>query len=1284
RRVKETTLGAYAHQDTPFEMIVDALNPERNLSHAPLFQVMFALQQQLGQQQPGRDGPRGQGLSMSAIEAHSGTSKFDLTLFMVETGGNAGGAGALSGAFEYNTDLFDPATISRLIEHFTILLGGIAADPGLPLSELPLLGEAETRYLLHEWNATAADFPAHLAAHQLIEAQADAHPSAVAVLAAGETGETIALTYQELDARANQLARRLRKLGVGLDDRVAISLERGVELPVAMLATLKAGAGYVPLDPTYPPDRLAFMLEDCGAKVLLTQARVLERLKIENDRLQIVLLDDLLAESLDESAIFNLQLAVHPDSLAYAIYTSGSTGRPKGTLIHHRGLVNYLTWCRRAYPLGEGGGAPVHSSISFDLTVTSLLAPLTAGKTVHLLPEGLPVEVLTGALRDHGGYSLVKITPAHLQLIGQQLAPDEAQGRTRSFIIGGENLLAEHVEFWRANSPETRLFNEYGPTETVVGCCVYEAPATGDVTGSVPIGRPIINTRLYILDRHLRPAPLGVPGELYIGGVGVARGYHDRPDLTAERFLPDPFIEDYKSKIEDAPFQPDLQSSIFSLPSTPTKGWRMYRTGDAVRLRPDGILEYLGRLDDQIKIRGFRVELGEIESVLSEIEAIKEAAVVAQGAGADRRLAAFVVFAAGKEASAADLRAALGKRLPDYMIPVAFTALDALPLTANGKVDRGRLARAEGQALEMGADAAGPFVAPSTPTEQILAGIWAGLLKLEDAGRISVNASFFDLGGHSLLATQLLSRIRDAFDVDLPLRALFEAPTLAGSAAAVDAALAGRRRGAVARPVALPRDGRPLPLSFGQQRFWFLDRLEPGNPFYNVPSAVRLLGELNVDALTYALGEIVRRHEVLRTAFREEAGKPVAVVSDAPGDGLLALSDLSASGLDEREAELRTLAMREASAPFDLARGPLFRARLVRLAADEHVLLLTMHHVVSDAWSNEVLGREVAAFYASYITQRPAPLPPLPIQYADYAAWQRDWLQGETLAAEVEHWRKELAGLPALLELPTDRPRPSVQSYRGANETFELEAQVASGLTALARREGATPFMVLLAAFQTLLHRYTGQEDIPVGVPIANRTRGETEGLIGFFVNTLVMRGRFGGAPAGGLTFRELLQRVKETALDAYAHQDLPFETLVDTLQPERSLSYSPIFQVLFNLQSARPSGATADARSAALRMEPFESPSATSPYDLTLSMSDGADGLRGTFEYAVDLFDASTIRRMIGHFSELLAAAVADLPGQGADTPIGRLPLLTAAERTQLAAWNDTARARPDRPIHA
>ena len=1284
-RTRETALGAYAHQDVPFEMLVEALQPQRNLSHSPLFQVMFALQNMPPLRlQAGAD----DGLSISPVSAHSGTSKFDLTLFMIESGER------LSGALEYNTDLFDDATIERLAEHFRTLLGGIVADPDQRLSALPLLTEAERRYLLVEWNRTQADFPADKLAHQLIEEQACRTPDAIAVKVKAEAERNSALTYRELDERANQLAHYLRGLGIGPDTIVAICMERVLELPIAILGTLKAGGAYLPIDPTYPADRIRYMLEDSGARVVLTQERVLAsgnwKLEAGSQELAIVRLDtdwpSIARQPTTNLPIYPSTHLPASNSLAYVIYTSGSTGRPKGTMIHHRGLVNYLTWCQRAYPLAGGIGAPVHSSISFDLTVTSLIAPLAAGRTAYLAPESSGIEALTDALRADADFSLVKITPAHLELVGQQLQPAEAAGRTRAFVIGGEQLLAEHVAFWQRHAPDTLLINEYGPTETVVGCCVFTADGRTPLRGAVPIGRPIINTQLYVLDRHLNPVPQGVPGELYIGGEGVARGYLGRPELTAERFVPDPFAE-VRGQGSGSRSQGSEISSPTSDLRSPTSGSRLYRTGDLVRLRADGELEFLGRVDDQVKIRGFRIELGEIEAVLAAQPGVREVAVIVREiAAGDRRLAAYVAFDPGSAVSAADLRQALSRKLPDYMIPAAFVVLDVLPLTPNGKVDRKALARTEGPALDLGGAAGEAFVAPSSPTEEILAGIWADLLRIE---RVGASDNFFDLGGHSLLATQLMSRIRGAFGVELPLRALFETPTVTGLAGAIDTAAASARQMQAPPLIPVPRlpaDGdratEILPLSFGQQRLWFLDKLEPGNPFYNIPSAIRLPGELNIAALVHSLNEVVRRHEVLRTTFAEIGGKPTQVVL-AEQRIALPLIDLSGQAQAVREAELRRLAEQEAQQPFDLARGPLLRARLLRMADDaeaEHVLLLTMHHIVSDAWSNSILVAEMAEFYAAYIADRAAVLPPLPIQYADYAAWQRAWLAdtGEAtspLRRQLAFWRAQLAGLPPLLELPTDRPRPAVQSYRGAQRTFALPPDISAALNALARREGATPFMVLLAAFQTLLHRYTAQDTIAIGTPIANRTRGETEGLIGFFINTLVMAGDLSGNP----TFRELLQRVRETALGAYAHQDLPFEALVDHLQPERSLSYSPLFQVMFVMQNAAQAAARRGSQSMpGLMLAPIELPSSTSPFDMTLSMAEGSDGFSGAWEYNLDLFDQTTIDRMIGHFCTLLTH-IAAAPNER----IGDLPLLTEAESAQLVAWNRTETPFPvDRTV--
>jgi len=663
--------------------------------------------------------------------------------------------------------------------------------------------------------------------------------------------------------------------------------------------------------------------------------------------------------------------------------------------------VNYLTWCQRAYPLAEGSGAPIHSSFSFDLTITGLFAPLVAGRTVTLLPEGLGIEILRDALQDAPGFSLVKITPAHLELLGHQLQPAEAAASTRSFVIGGENLLPEHIAFWQQHAADARLFNEYGPTETVVGCCVYEAPRDARFQGAVPIGVPIINTQLYVLDRHLQPVPIGVPGELYIGGAGVARGYRNRPELTAERFVPNPF-----PRIEDSRWT-DTQSSIFNLQSST----RLYRTGDLARWRNDGNLEFLGRIDDQVKVRGFRIELGEIEAVLGEHPTVQAAVAIArEDTPGDKRLAAYIVprrveaeppadgSSLPQLLPAAELRAFLAQRLPDYMVPGLYVALDAIPLTPNGKVDRRALA-AQPLPTAGAADERVPAPAPATPEAEIMTGIFGEILGL---ARVAAHDNFFELGGHSLLATQIISRIRDAFGVELPLRALFETPSAAGLAGQI-AEVRRAAHGLATPPIQpVPRDG-PLPLSFAQQRLWFLDQLEPGSPLYNIPAPVRLTGPLDVFALERALTEVIRRHEALRTTFATVDGRPAQVI--APADTLppqtIPVVDLRRLPEDERQPEAARQATAAAAEPFDLARGPLLRVHLWRLADEDYLALLNTHHIVSDDWSLGVLMSELASLYATLCKDERAevtsPLQPLPVQYADYAVWQRNWLSGEIL-----------------------------------------------------------------------------------------------------------------------------------------------------------------------------------------------------------------------------------------------------------------------------------------------
>ncbi|HPL28580.1 MAG TPA: amino acid adenylation domain-containing protein, partial [Anaerolineae bacterium] len=777
------------------------------------------------------------------------------------------------------------------------------------------------------------------------------------------------------------------------------------------------------------------------------------------------------------------------------------------------------------------------------------------------------------------------------------------------------------------------------------------------------IGRPIRNVQVYLLDRHRQPVPVGVPGELYIGGAGVARGYLNRPELTAERFVEVPG----RPPTGRPPTGGDRRTAGADNLSPPRGGTvggrplggrgRLYRTGDLARYLPDGTIEYLGRLDEQVKVRGFRIELGEIEAVLRQHEGLSAAAVLARaGQDGDRQLVAYVVPRAGAAPPAAELQSFLRQRLPAYMVPAAFVALKALPLTPNGKVDRRALPAPEGQA-----PAAAAAAGPRTPTEEVLAALWAQVLGVE---RVGVDDDFFALGGHSLLAMQLAARARDALHLDVPLRALFEHPTVAGLAEHIDGT---RHAGLGTSPLTIEpvaRDGE-LALSFAQQRLWFLDQLEPGLPVYNIPQGVRMRGALDEGVLQRCLDEIARRHEVLRTSFPTVDGRPrlhIEPLASIP----LAVADLTRLPQGRREAELERLSAEEAQRPFDLARGPLTRATLLRLGPEDHAFLLTMHHMVSDGWSMGVLLRELGALYPAFCAGEPSPLAEPAIQYADFAHWQRAWLQGEALERQLTYWKRQLAGLPPLLKLPTDRPRAASSGWRGATETITLAPELLAQVKALSRREGATLFMTLLAAFQALLYRYTGQEDVCVGTPIANRPRPELEGLIGFFVNTLVLRADFSGEPS----FADVLRRVREAALGAYAHQDLPFEQQVEALQPERDLGHTPLFQVMFALQNV-PLQAL---RLPGLMLEPLEREVGIAMFDLSLTMAEGPDGLNAALEYSTDLFDRTTILRMGRHLEALLQGLVAD-PGQ----PISRVPLTTEAERRQvLVQWNDTAAEYP------
>ncbi|HYO72515.1 MAG TPA: amino acid adenylation domain-containing protein, partial [Archangium sp.] len=996
-------------------------------------------------------------------------------------------------------------------------------------------------------------------------------------------------------------------------------------------------------DPEYPAERLAFMLEDSGATLLLTRSALLQALP--STQAHVLRLDSLDAlNALPPPPPGTVLPEPEATSPAYVIYTSGSTGRPKGVQVAHRAAVNHLHWRQRDFPMGPEDAFLQKASFSFDISVWEMFAPLLAGARLVLARPGgqRDPEYLVQLVMRHA-ITHLHFGPAPLSAFLE--TPDIERCQSLRFVFcGGEPLTHElHARFLSKLSAQ--LVHQYGPTEACIDCTAWVCPP--HAVSALPIGRPISNTQAYVVDASLRPVPVGVPGELLIGGEGLALGYLGRPELTSERFITDPF--------------------------STTPGARLYRTGDKVRWLADGTLEFLGRFDSQVKLRGYRIELGEIQSALRAHPSVREAVVVVRQDSGDKRLVAYVVptsprppgegrgeGSASLDLDTADLRTFLKQSLPEYMVPSAFVSLEALPLTPNGKVDTKALPAPEASALQ-----SATYVAPRNELEQRLAGIWAQVLHLE---RVGLHDHFFELGGHSLLGTQVVARIRSAFQVELPLRALFEAPTVAALAARLGSAL---QSGATLQAPALePADtSGPLPLSFAQQRLWFLDQLQPGSTLYNMPYVLSLEGALDEAALQRAFAELVRRHHALRTTFGTEAGQPVQHI--APTASLsLPLVDLSALPASERQDEAHRLASQAALRPFDLAHGPLFHASVFKLEEQRHILVLAMHHIVSDGWSMGILVREVAALYQAFASGQPSPLPELPVQYADYAIWQRQWLQGAALEQQLSFWRQQLSGAPAALELPTDKPRPPVQSHRGAHLGVHLPQALSEALKAFCQREGVTPFMALLASFQLLLSRYSGQDDISVGAPIAGRRHAELEGLIGFFVNTLVLRARFRGVSS----FRELLHQVRETTLGAFAHQDIPFEKLVEELQPPRDLSRTPLFQVMFALHNAPTSNLELPGLS--LRaLPPGEIPS---KFDLTLSLSDDPEGFSGALEYCTDLFEHDTARRLVSHLQVLLSAVLAQ-----PDAPLSSLSLLTAAERHQLLVdWSPAPRALPEHPL--
>ena len=1112
----------------------------------------------------------------------------------------------------YDRSCYDSTTPERMLGHIERLLREMLTDAERPLARLGLLTEDERHRHLVRYNDTAADYPRKQCLHELFESQVQRTPAATAVVFGEEK-----LTYKELNSRSNQLAHYLLALGIRTGVRVAICLRHSPEMLVAVLGVLKAGAAYVPLDPSHPRARYSFMIEDAATPVLLTEQALAQNLP-QDGVTQVCLDTDW--PTIATHNVENPNTTVTAEDIAYVIYTSGSTGEPKGVMVRHCSVVNYIWWAIQKYLAGESHDFALYSSLSFDLTVTSIYTPLLTGNTVFIYrQEGRETPLLDILKDDRVG--VIKLTPSHLHVMAEV---QQRPSRLRRLIVGGEALETSLARKIHENfGGEVEIYNEYGPTEATVGCMIHQFDSAKDNRAFVPIGKPAANTQLYVLDENLEPVAENVVSELYISGDGVAAGYLNREQLTRERFIANPFIADQV----------------------------MYDSGDLVRRLSGDILEYVGRRDEQVKFHGYRVELNEIRSALNSHAQVRDSIVkvVKDDQGHDVLVAYYV---SRQELEPGQLRELLRESIAEEIIPNIFVHLKKMPLTLNGKINHRALPTID-EARER---ARREYVAARNETEEILSAIWADVLHVSKVG---VEDNFFELGGHSLLAVQVISRIRAVCNVEMPLRSLFEARTVSALARKVEETMRAGRDETLPPIVPVPRDGGNLALSFAQQRLWFLNELAPNRSLYNVSLAVRMHGKLNTQALEQSLREIVRRHEVLRTSFPTVDHNPVQVIAPAID---LKLPVVWLTHLPEslRETEIRGFVDEDARLPFKLAEAPLLRLHLLCLGAEDHMLVCTIHHIVSDGWTIGVIVRELGALYDAFTHGRPSPLAPLAVQYADFAAWQREWLRGEVLDQQLEYWKKQLSGAGEQIELPTDRPGPAVPTYEGASTSFTLTGELVNSLRTLSQREGVTLFMTMLAAFQCLLHRYSGSDDISVGSPIANRSRPETEGLIGCFINTLVLRANLAGNP----TFKELLGRVREVTLGAYAHQDVPFEVLVEALQPERKNQRTPLFQVWLVLNNVSRQRLELPG----LTLNQINRTVWNAHFDLTLSLTEYEDGIEGTLTYNTTLFDADTAATMTVHFQSLLESVAAHPETRILDIPLERT---NTADVDQLPAFS-------------
>ncbi|WP_446039248.1 amino acid adenylation domain-containing protein [Streptomyces sp. SID1121] len=1212
-RTREADLGAYTHQDVPFERLVEDLAPARSMARHPLFQVMLTLHH-AAEATLDLAGP-----DIEALPAGILPAKFDLDVQITERVTDDGTPAGLTGLVVYAADLFDPASAEAIVRRFLMVLESVTGDPSLPVGRVEILDSAERERILSGGSDTRQEVPPTTLV-ELFEAQVARTPDAIAVVFDG-----IETTYAELNARANRLARVLVGRGARPEEQVAVLMDRSTDLVVALLAVVKTGAAYVPIDPAHPADRIAHMLDDARSTLLVTHQDMTGAADADDGVTRVVTdapdtvaaLSAMAGENLTDRERGAALLPAHP---VYVIYTSGSTGRPKGVVVSHAAVCHYLTWASGAYP-GLSGRTVLHSSAAFDLTVTPLYGTLISGGALYLadIRDGLP---------DGLAPTFLKVTPSHLNLLSEDPAGSFTQG---DLVVGGESLAGKQLTRWRAAHPDVLITNEYGPTEAAVGCVIFTVrPGDPDRVGGVPVGRSVPDMRAFVLDAALRPVPPGVSGEVYLAGAQLARGYLGRPGLTAQRFVACPFGG---------------------------RGERMYRTGDLARWNAEGQLEYLGRTDDQVKVRGFRIEPGEVEAVLTAHPSVaRSAVVVREDRPGDQRLVGYLVPHGGdtSQVDSAALRVHLGAFLPEYMVPSALVVLDALPLTVNGKLDRGALPAPDHHVplAEQG---------PLTVREELLCTVFAEILGLPQVG---VDDNFFDLGGHSLLAVRVVSRIRSVLGAEVPIRTLFEAPT--------PAALAGRLTDSGTRRPPLERVERAerVPLSFAQQRLWFLGELEGPSATYNIPVALRLTGDLDVEALRVALGDVVGRHEVLRTVFPTDEGRPYQRILTPPSSFDLPVVEVGQEDLAEAVAG-------PAGHAFDLTAEFPLRAWLLRVGPGECVLVMVVHHIAGDGWSMGPLARDASVAYAARSTGRAPDWEPLGVQYADYTLWQRELLGEETdpdslLNEQLGYWRAALGGVPQELVLPFDRPRPTVVSHRGGHVEIRVPADVHARVAELARAEGVTVFMVLQAALAVLLSRVGAGDDIPVGTPVAGRTDEALNDLVGFFVNTLVIRTDLSGDPS----FAGLLEQVRENGLAAFAHQDVPFERLVEDLAPARSMARHPLFQVMLTLQNNAE--AVLDLPGVDAVLLPAGEPVAK--FDLSFALAetfhpDGRPaGLHGGVEYALDLFDRETVETLAERFVRVLDTVTAD-PHQH----LTAVEVLAPAERQRiLVEWNDTARDVP------